>query len=306
MRGGSKIYISTYKHRRFLEPINMIAVNRLVKFVTSHPLTRNARLKTLGRVAVWQIKSRLQHEVIVSWIANQRLVVRHGMTGATGNIYVGLHEFPDMIFLLHLLRSNDLFFDIGANVGAYSVLASGVCKARTLAFEPDPTTVLDLKRNIEINNLSELVTIHECALGANEGEVGFTIGLDTINRVIAGGEHSCRTVHQKTLDSFVGDSKPVFAKLDVEGYEEEVLRGARAFLSKDSLQAIQLETVTPECQEMLSTNGFTKAFYDPFKRIVSSEPVDLQPHNALFIKDCSFINCRIKTSPKIRVLDALL
>jgi hypothetical protein len=59
---------------------------------------------------------------------------------------------------------------------------------------------LDLKRNIEINNLSELVTIHECALGATEGEVGFTIGPDTINRVTVEGEHYCRTVHQKTLD----------------------------------------------------------------------------------------------------------
>jgi hypothetical protein len=61
------------------------------------------RLKTLVRIVVWQIKSRLQHEVIVSWIANQKLAVRRGMTGATGNVYVGLHEFPDMMFLLHFL-----------------------------------------------------------------------------------------------------------------------------------------------------------------------------------------------------------
>ena len=284
----------------------MYAVKGLFKFVISHPLTHNARLKTLVRVVVWQIKSRLQHEVIVSWIANQKLVVRRGMTGATGNVYVGLHEFPDMMFLLHFLRSADLFLDIGANVGTYTVLASGACRARTLAFEPDPTTVLDLKRNIEINSLGELVTIHECALGATECEVGYTIGLDTINRVTAKGEHCCRTVHQKTLDSFVGDSKPVLAKLDVEGYEEEVLHGARTFLAKDSLQAIQLETVTPESQEMLSRNGFTKVFYDPFKRILSDQPVGLQPHNTLFIKDFSFINGRIKTSPKLRVLDALL
>jgi FkbM family methyltransferase len=228
------------------------------------------------------------------------------MTGATGNIYVGLHEFPDMMFLLHFLKTADLFLDIGANVGTYSVLASGVCRARTLAFEPDPATVIDLRRNVEINNLWGLVTINECALGATESEIGFTIGLDTINRVTAKGERHSRTIHQKTLDSFVGNSRPVLAKLDVEGYEEEVLRGASAFLAKESLQAIQLETVTPDSEDMLYRNGFTRAFYDPFKRMLSRQPVDLQSYNALFIRNFSFVDCRIKASPKLHVLDAFI
>src|SRR5262249_15085658 len=145
---------------------------------------------------------------------------------ATGNIYVGLHEFPDMMFLLHFLRSGDLFLDIGANVGTYTVLASGVCKAKTWAFEPDPETMLSLKRNIEINNLNDLVTVYELALGATETEVGFTIGRDTENRVAAVDGH-CRVVAQKTLDSLLSGFDPTFAKLDVEGYEEEVLRGGR-------------------------------------------------------------------------------
>ena len=107
------------------------------------------------------------------------------MTGATGNIYTGLHEFTDMMLTLHFLRRGDLFLDIGANVGTYAVLASGVCGADTWAFEPDPGTVSDLKRNLAINGLEELVTVYDIALGASEGEVGFTIGLDTANRVIS-------------------------------------------------------------------------------------------------------------------------
>lgn len=107
------------------------------------------------------------------------------MTGATGNIYTGLHEFTDMMLTLHFLRRGDLFLDIGANVGTYAVLASGVCGADTWAFEPDPGTVSDLKSNLAINGLEELVTVYDIALGASEGEVGFTIGLDTANRVIS-------------------------------------------------------------------------------------------------------------------------
>jgi hypothetical protein len=42
----------------------------------------------------------------------------------SGNIYAGLHEFGDMAFVLHFLRAGDLFADVGANIGSYTVLAS--------------------------------------------------------------------------------------------------------------------------------------------------------------------------------------
>ena len=60
------------------------------------------------------------------------------MTGATGNIYTGLHEFEDMMFLLHLLRPGDIFVDAGANIGSYTVLASAVVGAKSISFEPVP------------------------------------------------------------------------------------------------------------------------------------------------------------------------
>src|SRR6266511_2054304 len=284
----------------------MSSLLNMFRFISSHPLTRRQRIKTLGRIAGWQIKSRIHHEVVVSWIGDQKLAVRRGMTGATGNIYAGVHEFADMMFLLHFLKSGDLFLDIGANVGTYTVLASGVCKANSWAFEPDPNTVRALKRNIEINDLEDLVTVHEFALGATQREVAFTVGLDTVNRVATAGEPNCRLIQQKQLDSFVGKSEPIFAKLDVEGYEGEVLRGGQALLAKDSLQAIEVETATPGIQEMLSEYQFVKAFYDPFKRMLSTQPVGLEASNALFVKDFSFVNERVSGSSRIRVLDVLL
>src|ERR1700737_2016418 len=120
---------------------------------STHPLTQDAPFKAWGRFAAWQLRSRLRRETLVPWISGQRLAVRRGMTGATGNIYVGLHEFADMMFMLHFLQEGDLFLDVGANVGSYTVLASGVCRASTWAFEPDPNTVRHLRRNIAINEL---------------------------------------------------------------------------------------------------------------------------------------------------------
>ena len=105
------------------------------------------------------------------------------MTGATGNIHTGLHEFADMAFTLHFLRHTDLFLDVGANVGTYTLIASGVRKARTIAFEPDPQSMTSLRRNIDLNGLNGRVVLEQAAVGTEEGEVEFTIGQDTANHV---------------------------------------------------------------------------------------------------------------------------
>ena len=142
--------------------------------------------------------------------------------------------------------------------------------------------------------------------GPTEREVAFTVGLDTVNKVVLTKNQDCRLVQQKTIDSILSNVSPTFAKLDVEGYEEEVLRGGQAFLGRSSLQAIQLETVTPHAMKMLSLHGFARAFYDQFRRFLSTEAVDIQSCNALFVKNVSFVNSRIGQSPKVRVLDFLI
>ncbi len=57
-----------------------------------------------GRWLRWQIGSPLlPYPVEVAWVEKSRLVMERGMTGATGNFYCGLHEFPDMALLLHYM-----------------------------------------------------------------------------------------------------------------------------------------------------------------------------------------------------------
>ena len=64
----------------------MASLANIAHFFATHPLTRKAPLKAWARFVSWQIRSRMQEEVIVPWIAGQRLAVRRGMKGATGNI----------------------------------------------------------------------------------------------------------------------------------------------------------------------------------------------------------------------------
>jgi FkbM family methyltransferase len=272
------------------------AVSNLARFFSTHPLTRDAPFEAWARFVSSQVRSRIQDEVTVSWIGGQRLAVRRGMTGATGNIYVGLHEFADMMLPLHLLREGDLFLDIGSNVGTYTILASGVRRATTWAFEPDPETMAALKRNIDLNDLNGRVVVHELALGDTDGTVSFTRGLDTVNRVATGGEASVRTVPIKRLDTLTGNNRPLMIKMDVEGYEEPVVRGALGLLAGDSPQG------SKGSKPHLTTTASDVRIYDPFRRALTATPNDQPSSNAVFVRDWEFVAARLAAAPAVEVL----
>ncbi len=241
--------------------------------------------------------------MLYPWIAGQHLAVRRGMTGATGNIYAGLHEFVDMMTLLHFLREGDLFLDIGANIGSYTVLASGVRGATTWAFEPDPKTVGYLKRNIATNHLTDLVTIYQCALGSAQGEVQFTVGLDTVNKVVTADNENTQTVLQNKLDNIIDKIlQPVMIKIDVEGYETEMLKGAQNFLANPWLRIIEIETVTPWIESVMTKNQFVRAYYDPFSRTLSRKSGP-QSSNFLYIRDWSFVEERLAKAQAIEIFN---
>lgn len=279
------------------------ALTDLARFIHTHPLTRRAPLAAWRRVAIWQLRSRISPgEIVMPWIGGQRLAVRRGMTGATGNLYAGLHECHDMAFLLHLLRPDDLFLDIGANVGSYTVLASGICGATTWAFEPDQATARDLARNIAVNGLESRVVVHQVALGAEAGEVAFSSGGDTTNHVVTAPVPGTRMVTQRRLDDVVGTARPLLAKIDVERYEEQVLAGSRQLLTGGSLAAIAVETVTPASAALLAEAGFQRAYYDAFGRTLSRTPLAERSANALFVRDWQLVASRIAAAPRRRIL----
>lgn len=70
-----------------------------LNFITYRPLSRNRKSNAIKRFVAWQVGSRLvPGPVAINFVNNARLLVSPGMTGATGNIYTGLHEFEDMAF----------------------------------------------------------------------------------------------------------------------------------------------------------------------------------------------------------------
>jgi FkbM family methyltransferase len=269
-----------------------------LRYILDHPLNRGRPVSTLARVARWQLLGRAGGEQTLDWVEGTRLLVAPGMTGATGNIYCGLHEFAEMGFVLHALRAGDLFLDVGANIGSYTVLAAGACGARVIAFEPDAATAARLSANVAANGIGDAVELVQAVVSDRVGELAFSVGLDTINHVVTDATESARLLPATTLDAATAGQTPFAMKIDIEGYEETALMGAAATLAGPGLRAILIETVTPGARGMIEGAGFRERFYDPRTRTLSDRPVaDVHRFNSLFVRDEDLLAERLRGAP---------
>jgi len=292
-----------------------MTVFSVVKFIIGHPLNRGNKVKALVDFIKWQISSRLipGEGIVYDWLGGARFLVRPGETGLTGNIYTGLHEFADMLFLLHVLRDDELFVDVGANVGSYTILACSVVGARGYAFEPVPSTYKRLIDNIRLNYLDSRVNCNNVCIGSEKGTVAFTNDLDTENHAVADGDE-CNDqimVDVTTLDSALKDEQPALIKIDVEGYESLVISGALEILSNPTLHSVIMELNgsggrygfdESEILTVLSEKGFRPYSYNPFKRkLMDLEGKNVESGNTIFIRDKELVSKRLHDANKINI-----
>lgn len=153
------------------------------------------------------------------------------------NIYFGFYEEArEKLFSLH--PNPDLILDIGANIGEIALRFARTFPDSTVhAFEPFPETFRALERN-KARNVFPNIHLHLLGLGSKPGKVFFeerTIGNPGMNRVTSSQEKSAIEIEVVTLDSLFKDlSEQTISliKIDVEGYELEVLKGAAGILQK--------------------------------------------------------------------------
>jgi FkbM family methyltransferase len=282
---------------------------RLYHRIFRHPLNADAPWSALNRFLVWQIAGRVARiNMIVPYVDDTKLVVAPDTSAAILTMYIGLAEFEDMSFVLHLLTDEDLFGDVGANVGAYCVLASGVRGAKSVAMEPVATTIKALRLNIATNELGGLVDILEIGVGAERGELDFSTDEDMSNHVVQGG-NGCR-VPILPLDEVFAARTPILLKIDVEGFETNVIKGAQRLLKDTALKAVLMEmngsgrrygfderALDSEMRRL----GFNSFLYDPWSRNLNpSNPNYLL--NTIYVRDIAFVEHRLRTAKPFQVL----
>lgn len=279
----------------------------IVRFIVQHPIGRKHPVRNVLDFVRWQVGSRLvPGPVIVPWLGATRLVVERGMAGATGNLYVGLHEPAEMGFALHLLRPGDHMVDVGANVGSYTLLAAGVSGATVHAFEPVPATFERLIRNVRVNDLTSRVTCSRRAMGAAAGVVLMESHRDSMNQVIVEGgpvTSGAIEVELSTLDEALPTVTPTLLKIDVEGFEREVLSGASELLGRTMAVIIEVSRHGPEVLALLERAGLRPCRYEPFGRAleVTPEATFTSGGNTLFVRDPDWVRRRCESAPTLDV-----
>jgi FkbM family methyltransferase len=292
---------------------------RILSDIARHPLNRRHPVAALRRFLAWQIGTRLVGApVAMPFVGATRLLVRRGMAGASGNVYYGLQEFEDMAFVMHALRPGDVFVDVGANVGSYTILASGVSGANCIALEPVSRTFGSLLDNVRLNNLMSRVDCRNVAAGDAEGTAAFTADLDALNHAVAQGESSQHVVNVPvtTLDTMLGATRPTLIKIDVEGFETRVIDGAQQTLRSPTLLAVLMELNgsgrrydfnEDALHERMLSLGFAAAMYSPTTRSLSKRQLNgKRDGNILYIRQWSEVVARLTTAPRVQVRDSSL
>jgi len=290
---------------------------RIVKSIWSHPLNRAGRVNAVLRFFRWQAAARLMPwKIAFPFVDDTYLFARLRMHGATGNWYFGLHEYRDMAFVLHFLRPGDLFVDIGANVGSYSVLAGGAVGTDVLAIEPIPSTFEALLANVTLNGLSSRCRCVNVGLSDSVGVLQFTSDCGTVNHVVVDGYQGVASlsVNVEPLDDLIGNSPvPTLVKLDVEGFELSVIRGASATFSRKDLMAVIMETNGSGSRygvkdaavfDAMASFGFFPCTYDPFTRRLNAGRS--ASGNTIFVRDVCLVEHRLKTSRMYKLVNGTI
>ena len=143
------------------------------------------------------------------------------------------NRISDYKFITGYLRENDVYIDVGANIGTTLIPAAKTIKGgKAIGFEPHPRIFSYLMENVSLNNLGDNIELYNCAVGSERGSINFSSGrADDCNKVLItrGGIK----VPVKLLDDFVTKfSKIDLMKIDVEGYEKFVVEGGIKALAK--------------------------------------------------------------------------
>ena len=169
-----------------------------------------------------------------------------------------LTKEPETLEWIHSFQANDTMWDVGANVGVYSLYAARA-GARVVAFEPSPSNYYVLSRNLEINELEERVSalciaFHDRTCLDSFFMVNTELGaaLNSFGQAVDCSGRDVRPAFKQamlgySIDDFVNEFDPPFPnhiKIDVDGNEDKVIEGATVTLADPRLKTLLVELNT--------------------------------------------------------------
>jgi FkbM family methyltransferase len=212
---------------------------RLWRFVATaaHPSNRGRRTAAIARALRYQVNTEMRGRPTMLPIGEHSKVI--GYPGEIDPIFSVVRnppDWPEMLVWRRYLRPGDLFVDVGANIGLYTIYALEQ-GAEVIAVEPNKASADRIREHLELNGYTADVV--EKAAADQGGTVYITSDLDVLNHLVDDPSQGV-PVEATTIDELVGD-RVAMVKIDVEGAEELALRGARRALKEQRIPVLQLE-----------------------------------------------------------------
>jgi FkbM family methyltransferase len=166
------------------------------------------------------------------------------------------------------VRPGERVLDVGSFLGVYAVVLArwAGSSGRVLAFEPTPGILTTLKRHIEINGVADRVRVFPVALGDKEGEVSLHEHSDPYRNAVGvtdpkGSQTAISHVKVTTIDAICRQLHfaPTLLRMDVQGFEREVLLGATETIARGHGHLRMVIEVHPQLWPL---HGFDSADFD--------------------------------------------
>lgn len=220
-------------------------------------------------------------------------------------IFEGNFELDEINFVKNTLKKGDVFIDIGANIGLFSLIGAEIVgnEGKVICYEPSPNTFNRLKENIVLNQFTNIVhnnigiSDKKSVLKLNISENGHDAWDTFANNVDSTTYQKTADINVNTLDDEISEldiKKIKLIKIDVEGWEKFVLLGAKNVLNNFSpillVEFTQANTQAAgynvlEIYDIMTNLGYKWYRYKNNKLVIEKKQKTYLYDNLIAIKD---------------------
>jgi len=260
-----------------------------------HQITVNPHIDPLvgiSRHLVWQFRKLFNLFPVELKLSESRLIATHKNCGVSALVNnQGLYDFNNMTLIKTLLQEGGIFLDIGANIGSYTLIASEQPLATVHSLEPHPVTFQYLQNNVAINNRAN-VFLYNLAAGQENNRIFMTDRPGSaFNRIVDHNQAEAIPVQSVRMHDFCQQQgiSPDIVKIDVEGFELNVLSGFGPLLGRIKLLLLELRREdsghsAKAVITLLRSAGLGgPLFYDHLKRSFQSMPISSE--DSVFVNE---------------------
>ena len=243
-----------------------MSIKQVFKSIYLNPGNKNKKIIKTFNALNWQLRKRILKSRKIIKLPNGVLFnAYHDCVISSALIYSEWPEYNELMFLRSNLNYGDIIIDVGANVGHVSLLLADIVGINNIiAFEPTPVS---FKRLVENWNLNSFPTdgLYQNAVGDRRKTVFIKNSYSpfTTNKISNMKNYNDIEVDQVNLDGYCSHFKTKeigLLKIDVEGYELNVFKGAREFLTYCHPKIIMFESlegsIDKEIEQILNESGY--------------------------------------------------